>query len=578
MSRLVLRRTLSVLLLALSGSVQALGLGEMHGQPNLGERLRLEIDLLGELGAGVDSTCFQLTRPSGKEDLPWLKNATLSVRRGTPPVLQIRSEIPLREPIFQIAVRLGCGHEVAREYLLLASPASASLPPVTAGAETVPSAPTTERRSASARQPRMEMSIRPLSRELRPSEKPLLAAGAQKRILLSHDVGDAEPSLRLATEVQFANGEGQVTEAQRALLRLEFRMLLAISEQAATQLETAEKLRTMESMLGDLQQRATEFAQRAETSAKSPLPAAEPAPAVVAPASLEAKPAFGEWSLYGLLLGGLLGLAAWFGWQRHAGRARPQEESQLPAPVPELQVAPKREQEREELGEVDLAVESAAMGVPMQVDFELETHHEVFRPDVEPEMLATPINSVFSTAATTQDECCEANPVMELADIMLSFGRVKGAAQALQEYIDNNPQEALQPWMRLMDVYRMAGMRAEFEEVSRNLNQNFNVEIQRWDTDRVADDKASFTLLAEERSASLPTVPRPESLEELPRLMEAVCSQWATGDVVGYLYQLLRDNRGGQRTGFALAIVEDILFLIELKETSNRMERESAAS
>ncbi len=27
---------------------------------------------------------------------------------------------------------------------------------------------------------------------------------------------------------------------------------------------------------------------------------------------------------------------------------------------------------------------------------------------------------------------------MELSDIMLSFGRVKGAAQALQEYIDNN--------------------------------------------------------------------------------------------------------------------------------------------
>ena len=51
---------------------------------------------------------------------------------------------------------------------------------------------------------------------------------------------------------------------------------------------------------------------------------------------------------------------------------------------------------------------------------------------------------------------------------------------AMQEYIDNNPQEALQPWIRLMDVYRMAGMRDEFERVASNLNQHFNVEVQNW--------------------------------------------------------------------------------------------------
>ena len=88
---------------------------------------------------------------------------------------------------------------------------------------------------------------------------------------------------------------------------------------------------------------------------------------------------------------------------------------------------------------------------------------------------------MFSISNATVDEHFEANPVMELADIMLSFGRVKGAAQALQEFIDHNPQEALQPWIRLMDVYRMAGMRAEFEQVARNLNQHFNVEVQSWE-------------------------------------------------------------------------------------------------
>ena len=66
--------------------------------------------------------------------------------------------------------------------------------------------------------------------------------------------------------------------------------------------------------------------------------------------------------------------------------------------------------------------------------------------------------------------------------------------------------------------------------------------------------------------------PKPQSLEDMPRLMAMVTELWSKGDVVGYLYQLLRDNRGGQRMGFALPVIEDNLFLIELKETANRME------
>jgi hypothetical protein len=173
----------------------------------------------------------------------------------------------------------------------------------------------------------------------------------------------------------------------------------------------------------------------------------------------------------------------------------------------------------------------------------------------------------MSINATTLDEHFEANPVMELADIMLSFGRVKGAAQALQEFIDNNPQEALQPWIRLMDVYRMAGMRAEFESVARNLNQHFNVEIQNWEQGAV-----QLGIVHTENADASPVAPRPQCLEDLPRLMNTTIELWEGGDVVGYLYQLLRDNRGGQRSGFALPVVEDILFLIELKETANRMD------
>ena len=427
-------------------------------------------------------------------------------------------------------------------------------------------------------------------------EKPRGPVGLPDRLLLSSEEGGAEPSLRLATELfSWRVGARELAEVRREILRLEFRMLLAMHEQATTQLETAEKLRNMEMTLAELQQRAAEFTQRVEQDA-APVPASSvvadaappavienpqqklPTPAPVAPVSA-APAALSKWSLYGAALGGLLGLAGWLGWRNYRERRQRTADIEFPLPPPELPVDPKREDEHEELGGVDLAVEPAAMGMPMRVDFELDAAH------AEPAHAPPPKQGaagdlVLSLSATTLDEHFEANPVMELADIMLSFGRVKGAAQALQEYIDNNPQEALQPWIRLMDVYRMAGMRTEFEAVARNLNQNFNVEIQHWGPVSPVASRGSVdpaldgTVQAVGASSG---EAKPESIEEMPRLMHAITELWGTGDVVGYLYQLLRDNRGGQRLGFTLAVVEEILFLVELKETSNRMEKESVA-
>jgi hypothetical protein len=372
-------------------------------------------------------------------------------------------------------------------------------------------------------------------------------------------------------------------------------MLMAMHEQATSQMATAEKLRNMEGTLGELQQRAAEFAKRVETDATSPASspavvsagggapgaqsAAVPAPApptvVSAPVKsaqkmppvADAPSAVSEWSLYGVLIGSALGLFGWLGWRNYRLKKLETSDSESPIYIPELKVDPKREEEREELGGVDLPFEPAAMGMPMQVDVELDNNGE--SPSGRSEMPArAPAHghdSVLSINATSLDEHFEANPVMELAEIMLSFGRVKGAAQALQEYIDHNPQEALQPWIRLMDVYRMAGMRAEFENVARNLNLQFNVETQSWDE---ALPRVGLHNSEEVR----PLAPRAQSLEDMPRLVNTIVSLWNSGDVVGYMYQLLRDNRGGQRVGFTLPVVEDVLFLIELKETANRME------
>lgn len=531
-----------LLSLCVSAGVSAVGFGELRGQPVLGERLAVAVELLGAEKLPPDASCFRIVPPAGGSDLPWLNKAVFTVRPGSPAHVEIRSNAPLREPIMQLAVALGCGHDVSRVYVLLVSPALEK--PPTGDQPPVAISSASERRPASPSTPLVTQPPRTAPKKM---ALPRPAVAVPDRLMLSG--GGEDISLRLATE--FVVRDEQMKEVQRDILRLEFRMLMVMNEQAATQLAAAEKLRNMERTLAELRQQAAAFAQRVERGASAPPEDV----AVLAPATpkTEAPGAsawLSDWSLYGALLGILLGLGGWLGWQNYQERIRRRDDGGFEfdeIPPPATKPAP--------VSAPDLPPETA-LETPIHVDFELDGG-DGGAVGVTVAEGAVAMAPVFETPLP--ETHAEVNPVMELAEIMLSFGRVKGAAQTLQEYIDNNPQDALQPWIRLMDVYRMAGMREEFENVARNLHLHFNVEVQSWEG------------VQAELAASAGGDVRPHSLEEMPRLMSKVVELWNSGDVVGYLYQLLRDNRGGERVGFVMPVVDDILFLIELKETANRM-------
>jgi hypothetical protein len=117
----------------------------------------------------------------------------------------------------------------------------------------------------------------------------------------------------------------------------------------------------------------------------------------------------------------------------------------------------------------------------------------------------------------------------------------------------------------------MAEMRHEFESLATNLNQNFNVAIPSWEPEQVKLGEQGVDLVLDDTVAA-PVAALPQSIEDMPRIISTVCNLWAEGDVVSYLQQLLRDNRGGKRAGFTLPVVEEILFLVELKECANRLD------
>lgn len=142
-------------------------------------------------------------------------------------------------------------------------------------------------------------------------------------------------------------------------------------------------------------------------------------------------------------------------------------------------------------------------------------------------------------------------PTLQLAEIMLSMGLEQGAAQALVEYTEANPRHALYHWLKLLGIYRKRGLNREFAETAEQLRKNFNIQA--------------------EFSAGTDTGEAP-TLEKYSRVAEHVQKIWAQPqECIDYLRHLLEDNRDGARAGFQQSVAEEIMLLIEIlkEETSD---------
>ncbi|MDR2688320.1 MAG: hypothetical protein LBB76_01010 [Azoarcus sp.] len=132
---------------------------------------------------------------------------------------------------------------------------------------------------------------------------------------------------------------------------------------------------------------------------------------------------------------------------------------------------------------------------------------------------------------------------IELAEIMLSFGRVNSAAETLAAFIQKFPKVALTPWLKLLEVYRESGQRTEFNEIANKLSQTFNAPPVTWDNFDQALDPA-------------------QGIEQIPHILERLCQSWGTRVCQAYLQQILRNPR----QKLSLAAIDDIICLDALLE------------
>ncbi len=191
--------------------------------------------------------------------------------------------------------------------------------------------------------------------------------------------------------------------------------------------------------------------------------------------------------------------------------------------------------------------------------------------EIEPvaETLYFPNEPVSESAQIPgSSEVDEVAAVLELAELMLSFGRVRGAEQALEEFIDHKPAAAVTPWLELLQIYRQNGQREAFEALAVKLTRNFNVAPPAWE--EVAELADPVISHSEKQMASIEQLlARLPGIGELTHIRDEVSRTWASPECLAYLNKLLRDNRNGQRKGFALGTVRELLLLIDLKESNS---------
>lgn len=362
--------------------------------------------------------------------------------------------------------------------------------------------------------------------------------------------GDPEARLKLSYQLSEPVRIAIASDEERERLRREQQLVMALDEKIMSQMELAQRIRELEALQARLlaESRRLESAPTGATAGVPPAapasqpPAPPPGPAVASPPRDE-QPDWPFWLATtgaSLLVVALLALLvkrlhddrsarrAFDAFVEEQGDEAAREGPVIDFPLDVGDAAPPENAEADDLTE---AFEGGvADTAPDFVPLDWNPPPEDLSPQGPPPLADEELHDEHESA-------------VELADIMMSFGRVQGAAQTLADFIRHNPRQGVAPWIKLLDVYKVADMRGEFDALTRQLNQTFNVKIAAWD---------EFDIV---RLAA-------ETLESMPHIVAKLTATWPSRECQVYLHELLRDNRDGTRQGFPIAVVDEILCLL----------------
>lgn len=591
-------RTSALVAALFSGNALAVGFGEIVLLSRIGEPLRAEVPIISSNGEGVESACFSLAAIRGS-DLPVVSTARFRLNRsGGNLTLSISGTQPIAEPIFVIGLRAHCGIDLQRDYVLMPSPPlqlaeaggaaasqRASATPTTRksrnfrewtarGGETLESIAEGQSAGDLAEQRRLLSAMKRANPDLvetevlsegrtvripllarkpaesstresfppqtladeppppprpkkpaAPKAKPVASAttspgGGADRIVLGAAPEDIHPELKPPSPTRASAGE-----VEERMLKLE--TTLNLLNQEVEKLNSALAL-TTEALAAQQKLMTAQSLQQPPSNAPA-LPPPPPAP-----------PTSGGGNWLELLLSALLGggMAAGIAHLVSRRNTRSREASII---------LPHAAQPQQTAATTVEPVAAPAVSVPA---VSVEPAAAAKAVDIPLEPLAT--QDIPGSAVRVDYN--DGNSALELAEIMLSFGRIRGAAETLAMYIEENAPDNVQPWTMLLDLYRRADMRSDFDSLAAAMRDRFNVRIPTW----------------EESTAPVSGL---KSLEDYAHIVWRITNSWGEQECMDYLHELVHDNRAGNRSGFPLEVIEEIVLLMHLLEDAHGVGR-----
>ena len=330
---------------------------------------------------------------------------------------------------------------------------------------------------------------------------------------------DRALALQLTTGLPVATKRG---ENERDLLRLMYRTLVGRDIQIDNQLALAEMLLQMERDAALLQASAQKASEK-----PSAQPVQETTPAAV-PAGFDLSELLATedsriFAGLGVLLLALIVLTL-------RRKATPVSD-----PVPHRAV-----NGGEEALEPRLSSEASEVDLEQETVLSLEEPPDALQNQM-PDRVPYRWQALLSRPSTIP----QSRQLNDLAEIILSVGKVQRAEELLRRFIETYPKLALELWIRLLELYREQDKQTEFEILSVTLNRNFNVECVPWEMVQSAEYMEM-------------------TLQLLPHIRDRVDSTSGHPECLDYLLRLLLNNRNGERHGFSLAVTKEILILIDL--------------
>lgn len=619
--RIVSKRSIARVALALaavlgSPTVFALSLGAEQVTSALGQPLRMAVPLLGATSESLDTRCFRVVPPLRPDGLSVVTQARIELQTSTtPPLLIVRSNRSIDEPIVRISIEVGCDALIRRDYTLFLDPPSVqqteprftgapfAQTPV-AAAEQVPSStlpmprlapresPATAARVTSGRDPAESIARRKSTRKDRPAvategtprEKSAVAAAPTRSTLQDQlqvqptaadrssnaGVEDAAlaalavPRLRVSSDLVLLEPSNQPgaavkDELQAAIAKDRRARLLAapIEQDLAPRLEA--DLVVAQRRLAELQLQLT----AAGIVVKSDAEAA----GTKTPGSMAPLPAAGNtrsWVSW-MWIPGLLLVAGLIGFLLRQRRAqRPvqfaMDESAHSTYVQDDEttvVLPTPRKPSARVNETDDPSVQHATAVA-------DVAPAVTSPVAAPTSVSTPI-----ITARAEREASDRlnNPLFQLRDTEshVDVTELSQVTEEAQVYADlGRNDQAIELLRDHIDA--QSGERSSpapwlmiFELYRRTNNRAGYDELaplfRRHFNGRVPDwDNYGHELALD------------DGLEAFPHLVSRIARDWGTADARKFLEELLYDNRGGSRLGFSLAAYRDILLLLQVHE------------